>query len=301
LKISTVESLARFIQGPLIQNLRDDAKNFKIILERDLEYRIYHHITNAINEKRFLIMGNKTISGIRTSAKTRGKKSDSRRFVMPDIMIRDNDKVNNIRIIMELKSDKADTAPNAYHNRQSDTEYFNADFGNLRKYWNNHELKKHLKYEFFIYLYRGGGEEGEKEIEEKIITKLREGSKLRYEKLIPIVINRYQKNKKEFYDERTMYEIDEKFDHLNDISAGRNNSKKISKKKSSKKKKSAVKGKTFKQRSATAKKAVAKMKWYRDHPKDPKSIEWAKSHLYDRYRYSKIILGKSWEKYATRN
>ena len=43
-KISTVESLARFIQGQLIQNLRDDAKNFKIILERDLEYRIYHHI-----------------------------------------------------------------------------------------------------------------------------------------------------------------------------------------------------------------------------------------------------------------
>ena len=294
MKISTVESLARFIQGPLIQNLRDDAKNFKIILERDLEYRIYHHITNAINEKRFLIMGNKTISGIRTSAKTRGKKSDSRRFVMPDIMIRDNDKENNIRIIMELKSDKAIT-PNVYLNTAARRESFEADFANLRKYWNNHKLKKHLKYEFFIYLYRGRVEEGEKEIEEKIITKLREGSKLRYEQLIPIVINRYQKNKEEFYDERTMYEIDEEFEHLNDISVGRNNSKKISKKKSSKKKKSAVKGKDY---SRNPKKAVAKMKWYRDHPKDPKSIEWAKSHLYDRYRYSKIILGKSWEKYT---
>ena len=55
MKISTVESLARFIQGPLIQNLRDDAKNFKIILERDLEYRIYHHITNAINKKILIV------------------------------------------------------------------------------------------------------------------------------------------------------------------------------------------------------------------------------------------------------
>ena len=31
--------------------LRADAKNFRIILERDLEYRIYHHITTKIDEK----------------------------------------------------------------------------------------------------------------------------------------------------------------------------------------------------------------------------------------------------------
>ena len=242
-------------------------------------------------------MGNKTISGIRTSAKTRGTKSDNSPFVMPDIMIRDNDKPNDIRIIMELKSDKADTAPNAYHNRQSDTEYFNADFGNLRKYWNNHKLKKHLKHEFFIYLYRD--EDGpEEEIEEEIVKKLRKGKKSRYKQLIPIAINRYQKENGELYDEEKMDEIDSEFKRINDISARRNNSKKISKKKSSKNKKSAVKGKDY---SRNPKKAVAKMKWYRDHPKDPKSIEWAKSHLYDRYRYSKIILGKSWEKYATRN
>jgi len=124
--------------------LRADAKNFRIILERDLEYRIYHHITNAINKKKFLIMGNKTISGIRTSAKTRGTKSDNAPFVMPDIMIRDNDKPNDIRIIMELKSDKAIT-PNVYLNTAARRESFEADFANLRKYWNNHKLKKHLK------------------------------------------------------------------------------------------------------------------------------------------------------------
>ena len=245
-------------------------------------------------------MGNKTISGIRTSAKTRGTKSDSGRFVMPDIMIRDYDKPNDIRIIMELKLNKATSTPSAYHNRTADRESFEADFDNLRNYWKNPKLRKQLKHEFFIYLYRDRGKL-EEEIEEKIAKKLRKDIQRCPKQLIPIAINRYQKENGELYDEEKMDEIDSEFKRINDISAGRDNSKKISKKKSSKKKKSAVKGKTFKQRSATAKKAVAKMKWYRDHPKDPKSIEWAKSHLYDRYRYSKIILGKSWEKHATRN
>ena len=120
-------------------------------------------------------MGNKTISGIRTSAKTRGTKSDNAPFVMPDIMIRDNDKPNDIRIIMELKSDKAIT-PNVYLNTAARRESFEADFANLRKYWNNHKLKKQLKHEFFIYLYRDE-DIHEKEVEKGIAKKLRKGKK----------------------------------------------------------------------------------------------------------------------------
>ena len=232
--------------------LRADAKNFRIILERDLEYRIYHHITNAINKKNFLIMGNKTISGIRTSAKTRGTKSDNAPFVMPDIMIRDNDKPNDIRIIMELKSDKAIT-PNVYLNTAARRESFEADFANLRKYWDNHKLKKHLKHEFFIYLYRD--EDGpEEEIEEEIVKKLRKGKKSRYKQLIPIAINRYQNNRKKFYDQPTRDEIDDEFKRIDDIQAGSNNSKKPIKKKPVKKKpRKKKKPLTTEQRSRNAK------------------------------------------------
>ena len=35
--------------------------------------------------------------------------------------------------------------------------------------------------------------------------------------------------------------------------------------------------------------AVTTMKWYRDNPGDPKSIEWAKEHPDDAYGYSKVI------------
>ena len=227
MKISTVESLAKFIRGPLIPMLRDDAKNFKIILERDLEYRIYYHITNAINEKKFLIMGNKTISGIRTSAETRGTKSDSKRFAMPDIMIRDNDNVNEIRIILELKLDKAKFR-SVYLNRTKDRKEFNADFKNLRKYWINSKLKKHLKYEFFIYLYRDDVY-SEKDIED-VISK-----KLGYPQLIPIAINRYW-NGKGWYNQPTKDEaqsqIDKEYTRLDTIDVRNNSSKKTSKKKS---------------------------------------------------------------------
>jgi len=232
--------------------LRADAKNFRIILERDLEYRIYYHITTAINNRNFLIMGNKTISGIRTSAKTKGKKSGNAPFVMPDIMIRDNDKLNDIRIIMELKSDKADES-NVYLNTASRRESFEADFGNLRKYWNNHKLKKHLKHEFFIYLYRDD-DMPEKEVEKEITKKLRKGKKSRYKQLIPITINRYQKNKTQFYDQPTKDEIDDEFKRIDDIQAGSSNSKKPIKKKPVKKKSSKKKNPlTKKQRSMNAK------------------------------------------------
>jgi len=251
LKISTIAGISNFIQGPLIPKLRADAKNFRIILERDLEYRIYHHITTKIDEKKFLIMGNKTISGIRTSAKTKGKKSGNAPFVMPDIMIRDNDKLNDIRIIMELKSDKADES-NVYLNTASRRESFEADFGNLRKYWNNHKLKKHLKHEFFIYLYRDD-DMPEKEVEKEITKKLRKGKKSRYKQLIPIVINRYQKNKEKFYAQSTRDKIDDEFKRLDDIQVGRNNSKKISRTKPIKKKPKKKKPLTTEQRSRNAK------------------------------------------------
>jgi len=251
LKISTIAGISNFIQGPLISMLRADAKNFRIILERDLEYRIYYHITTAIDEKKFLIIGNKTISGIRTSAKTRGTNSDSGRFVMPDIMIRDYDKPNDIRILMELKSDKAATL-SVYLNRKNDKEAFDADFANLRKYWINHKLNKQLKHEFFIYLYRDL-EVPEDELEEIIARKLRKGKKSRYKQLIPIVINRYQKNKEKFYAQSTRDKIDDEFKRLDDIQVGRNNSKKISRTKPIKKKPKKKKPLTTEQRSRNAK------------------------------------------------
>ena len=254
MKISTIAGISDFIQGPLIQNLRDDAKDFRIILERDLEYRIYHHITTEIDEKKFLIMGNKTISGIRTSAKkTRGTKSDNAPFVMPDIMIRDNDKPNDIRIIMELKSDK-ETDSNVYLNTKARRESFEADFDNLRNYWNNHKLKKHLKHEFFIYLYRDDSMP-ETIVVEEIAKKLRRGKKSCYKQLIPIAINRYQKVNGKFYNQPTRDKIDDEFKRIDDIQAGSNNSKKPIKKKPVKKKSSKKKNPlTKKQRSMNAKK-----------------------------------------------
>ena len=250
MKISTIASISNFIQGPLISKLRVDAKNFRIILERDLEYRIYYHITTAINNRNFLIMGNKTISGIRTSAKTRGTNSDSGRFVMPDIMIRDYDKPNDIRILMELKSDKAATL-SVYLNRKNDKEAFDADFANLRKYWINHKLSKQLKHEFFIYIYRDLFHEDD--LEEIIAKKLRKGKKSRYKQLIPIVINRYQKDKEKFYAQSTRDKIDDEFKRLDDIQVGRNNSKKISRTKPIKKKPKKKKPLTTEQRSRNAK------------------------------------------------
>ena len=254
MKISTIAGISNFIQGPLIPMLRADAKNFRIILERDLEYRIYYHITTAIDEKKFLIIGNKTISGIRTSAKkTRGTKSDSGRFVMPDIMIRDYDEPNDIRIIMELKSDKADDTPNVYLNTARRRKSFKADFENLRKYWRNHKLMKHLKHEFFIYLYRDR-EKKEEKIEEKIAKELRKDIQRCPKQLIPIAINRYQNDEGELYDEETMDEIDSEFKRIDDIQAGSNNSKKPIKKKPVKKKPSKKKNPlTTKQRSRNAK------------------------------------------------
>ena len=198
-------------------------------------------------------MGNKTISGIRTSAKTRGTNSDSGRFVMPDIMIRDYDKPNDIRIIMELKLNKATSTPSAYHNRTADRESFEADFDNLRNYWNNHKLKKHLKHEFFIYLYRDD-DMPEKEVEKEITKKLRKGKKSRYKQLIPIAINRYQEKRSKFYDQPTRDKIDDEFKRIDDIQAGSNNSKKPIKKKPVKKKpRKKKKSLTTKQRSRNAK------------------------------------------------
>ena len=104
---------------------------------------------------------------------------------------------------------------------------------------------------FFIYLYRDETKL-EEEIEEKIAKKLRKDIRCP-KQLIPIAINRYQKNRKEFYGEKTIDEIESEYKRIDNIQAGSNSSKKPIKKKPVKKKPSKKKPLTTEQRSRNAK------------------------------------------------
>ena len=125
-KITRFNDIAKFIRGPLIPLLRDNAATFEILLERDLEYWVFHHHLDVIDPKLFRIHGNKTLNGMSNGTTKKSKA----RFTMPDQMIRDF--LGRIGIIFEMKSDKA-KQNGAYLHRKNDTKDFKKDFTKMNK------------------------------------------------------------------------------------------------------------------------------------------------------------------------
>ena len=97
MRITTAKSIDTFIHGVLVKKLRDDAVKFRMITERDLEARVVHHLSNNIDDKKFLISGNKTFKHLGINGYT--KKGN---FLMPDIIIRDRFDNDRIIIIIEI-------------------------------------------------------------------------------------------------------------------------------------------------------------------------------------------------------
>ena len=237
-KITRFNGIAKFIQGSLIPLLRDNAATFEILLERDLEYWIFHHLLNVIDPKLFHIHGNKTLSGMSNGTIAKSKV----RFTMPDQMIRDL--LGRIGIIFEMKSDKANQN-GAYLHRKSSQNEFMKDFTKMNKYFENQKLMKNLRHGFFIYIYRDP-DLTESEIKKEI------SKHIHHKRIIPIVINRYWDAKNDrFYSQRKMDQISAEFREYDYIYVGSKNGKPAAKKKAL----------TTKQRSVIAKKC-----WH-DSPK----------------------------------
>ena len=217
-KITSFNGIAKFIQGPLITLLRDNAASFEILLERDLEYWIFHHLLNVIDPKLFHIHGNKTLSGMSNGTVKKSKV----RFTMPDQMIRDL--LGRIGIIFEMKSDKANQN-GAYLHRKSSQNEFKKDFTKKNKYFENPKLKKNLRYGFFIYICRDPDL-----TEDKIKNEI--SKHIHHKQIIPIVINRYWDAKNDrFYIQRKMDQIDAEFRKYDYIYVGSKKKKPATKKK----------------------------------------------------------------------
>ena len=138
----------------------------EILNESDFENCFVHHLKNRIDEKIFQISTNKTLSGI-----TINGKSSKGKFLMPDIIVRDNDDEHKLRLVIELKADKRATS--AYPGRVAESK-INDDLKKLNKFTKNSFLKKQIKYGFFVYLYRDT-EWSENKIKKKISKKLHHG------------------------------------------------------------------------------------------------------------------------------
>ena len=60
--LSTTDQIVKFCESKLVDLLRDDWISGRIANERDCEHRIYHHLTNVLDQK-FIINANVTITG----------------------------------------------------------------------------------------------------------------------------------------------------------------------------------------------------------------------------------------------
>ena len=88
--LNTIKSIQKFIDNKLADKLRSDAAELHILNERDMEHRIYHHLANEIDGRKFLIFTNKTFSGLKMKRAGWG--------ILPDLIIRDRKNNNAIRI-----------------------------------------------------------------------------------------------------------------------------------------------------------------------------------------------------------
>ena len=264
-KITSFNGIAEFIQGPLIPLLRYNAAACEILMERDLQGWILTHLSTVIDRKLFLVNNDKTLSGLYNGSSTKSKKEP---FTMPDQVIRDG--LSRIGIIIEMKSDRP-WENGAYLRRKNSRDEFNKDFTKAKIYLENPKLKKHLRYVFFIYICRDPYL-SEIEIKNEILKRIHHKY---HKRIIPIVINRYWDAKNDrLYSQRKMDQISAKFKDLDKIYVGSKNEKPVAKK----------------DYSRNPKKAVATMQWYLRHPKNPKSIKWARDHPNDSYGYSRRIL-----------
>ena len=263
----SIESIKKYINSKLSRKLREDALNLNILNERDLEHRIYHHLANEIDEKRFLIYTNKTIGGIKM------KKKKSSWGIMPDLIIRDRKQNDDIVLVMELKATKIETKT-AFLGYSAE-KGINKDCKKFRKMLKNRKLGNQIKFGFFIYLYRDA-ETGNKE--EKIRKILK--NKLCDKRLHPVCINKYQKNNGEILSQSKISEFEKEFEDLYSIRVGGKKQKKRNKSKGSRKR-----SKGSRKRSTGSVNAWRKMnrdvkdpKWRKAHPNAPVTKNYNHKH-----------------------
>ena len=182
--------------------LRDDWLDGRISTEMDMQCRINHHLTLRM-PGRFIIQNNTTFSGITIS-----KKPYQGAFLMPDLVIRDNDTNESIRILLELKLDNHSSAfPEHIH------EPIDADFRKLKKFATNNVLSKQLACGFFVYLYKCS-----KWSERRITVKIEE--KLDHPKAKVIAVNRYQDKNGKYVDDLERRDTDRMLRNRNRFKVG---------------------------------------------------------------------------------
>ena len=203
MRITTAKSIDTFIHGVLVKKLRDDAVKFRMITERDLEARVVHHLSNNIDDKKFLISGNKTFKHLGINGYT--KKGN---FLMPDIIIRDRFDNDRIIIIIEIKEQR--DSPYCFIEQSSMKSLIEDDCKKLKTYLKDRFLKNQIQYGYFIYLYRDIVSESK--IKNWIEKRLRFKSKLS-----AIAINQYYNKKKKLHLKDRREKIEEEFQKLYDI------------------------------------------------------------------------------------
>lgn len=255
--MNTIEEIKKFVNGPLSNKLRDDAKNFHILNERDLEHRIYHHLASNIDQKRFLIFTNKTFSGIKANKNPFGWGT------MPDLIIRDRKCNNDISLVMELKAQK--NAKTSFVGKALQKAIFK-DCKKLKKYLDNKKLKNQIKYCFMVYMYR---DKRPKHSEKEITKILKE--QLPDKRLFALCVNKYQNRNGTFLSEKKIKTFSNNFDNLYQIKVGPKKNKKKSTSNNSRSKASKKANKTMDQR-------VKDPKWRKEHPNAHKTLQYNRSH-----------------------
>ena len=188
---------------PQLPNLlREEWLDGRISTEMDMSHCIYYHLRRRMPD-RFTILSNVTLSGITIS-----KQSASGSFLMPDLIIIDNDRNESIRILFELKLDNHSSAfPEHIHAP------IDADFRKLKKFATNDVLSKQLDCVIFVYLYKCS-KWSEREITAKIMEKLDDP------KLKAITVNRYQDKNGKYVDDLERRDTDRMLRNRNRFKVG---------------------------------------------------------------------------------
>ena len=255
--LNTIKSIQNFIDNKLANKLRSDAAELHILNERDMEHRIYHHLANKIDGKRFHIFTNKTFSGLKMKRAGWG--------IMPDIIIRNRENDNNIELVMELKTQKR--AKTAFVGLALQEKIFQ-DCTKLKKMLDKKELQ--IKHGVFVYMYRDVKKKHSEDKIKKILTKKFNGNK----RLTAICINKYQTAKGDFISEEQTKNFDDSFKNLYEIKVG----KKKTKKRKTKDKKRSGQNLPQKKANRTKEKRAKNSEWRRKHPNDVHTKKWIKEH-----------------------
>ena len=182
--------------------LREEWLDGRISTEMDMSHCIYYHLRRRMPD-RFTILSNITLSGITIS-----KQPASGSFLMPDLIIIDNDTNESIRILFELKLDNHSSAfPEHIHAP------IDADFRKLKKFAANPVLSKQLACGIFVYLYKCS-----KRSERRITVKIEE--KLDHPKAKVIAVNRNQDKNGKYVDDLERRDTDRMLRNRNRFKVG---------------------------------------------------------------------------------